>query len=88
MRGLKALASLCICPDSYGALVQGLIVQSVGSPTAYPGVASLIPAWSLTFVEIDHEIISTGILLPLIQEGLLSVTRESLCTKYMYWLND
>ena len=33
------------------------------------------------FVEIDHEIISTVILL---QEGLYSVTSGSMCTKY--WL--
>ena len=32
--------------------------------TAFPGVASSIPALSHTFVEIDHEIISTVILLP------------------------
>ena len=32
--------------------------------TANPGVASSIPARSHTFVEIDHEIISTVILLP------------------------
>ena len=32
--------------------------------TAIPGVASSIPALSHTFVEIDHEIISTVILLP------------------------
>ena len=32
--------------------------------TADPGVASLIPAQSHTFLEIDHEIISTVILLP------------------------
>ena len=32
--------------------------------TAYPGVASSIAAWPHTFVEIDHEIISTVILLP------------------------
>ena len=32
--------------------------------TAYPGVASSIPARSHTFVEIDHEIISTVIILP------------------------
>ena len=32
--------------------------------TAYPGVASSIPVRSHTFVEIDHEIISTVILLP------------------------
>ena len=34
------------------------------SLTAGPGVASSIPARSHTFVEIDHEIISTVILLP------------------------
>ena len=32
--------------------------------TADPGVASLIPVRSQTFVEIDHEMISTVILLP------------------------
>ena len=32
--------------------------------TADPGVASSIPARSHTFVEIEHEIISTVILLP------------------------
>ena len=32
--------------------------------TADPGVAGSIPAQSHTFVEIDHEIISTVILLP------------------------
>ena len=45
------------------------IAQSVtclatdASLTADPGVASSIPAWSHTVVEIDHEIISTVILL-------------------------
>ena len=33
------------------------------SLTADPGVVSLIPAWSHTFVEIGHEIISMVILL-------------------------
>ena len=48
----------------------GRVAQSVtcletdASLTADPGVASSIPAWSHTFVEIDHEIISTVILLP------------------------
>ena len=32
--------------------------------TADPGVTSSIPAWSHTFVEIDHGIISTVILIP------------------------
>ena len=56
----------------------GRIGQSIPSPSADPGVASLIPAQSHTFVEIDQEIISMVILLlPLIQEGLMSVTSES-----------
>ena len=44
-------------------------------------------ARSNTFVEIDHEIVSSVILLRLaqiIQEGLFSVTSESICMKY--WL--
>ena len=48
----------------------GRVAQSVtclatdASLTADPGVTSSIPARSHTFVEIDHEIISTFILLP------------------------
>ena len=48
----------------------GRVAQSVtclaadASLTADPGVASSIPARSNTFVEIDHEITSTVILLP------------------------
>ena len=48
----------------------GRVAQSVtflatdASLTADPGVASLIPVRSHTFEEIDHEIISTVILLP------------------------
>ena len=51
-------------------LITGRIAQSVtclatdACLTADPGVASSIPARSHTFVEIDHEIISTVILLP------------------------
>ena len=57
------------------------LVQSVMRLTADPGVASLFPA--PTFVEIDREIISTVILLlQLIQEGFLSFTSKSMCTKY------
>ena len=51
------------------------------SPAADPGVTSSIPARCHTFVEIDDEIISMVILLlPLIQEGLLSVKKQ----KYMH----
>ena len=48
----------------------GRVAQSVtclatdASLTADPGVTSLIPARSHTFVEIDHEITSTVILFP------------------------
>ena len=42
----------------------GRVVQSVACLTADPWVASSIWAWFHTLVEIDHEIISTAILLP------------------------
>ena len=63
----------------------GPAAQSVASPTADPGIRSLMPAQCHIFAKIDHKISSRVILLPpLIQEGLMSVTRESICTKY--WL--
>ena len=52
------------------SIIPGRVAQSVAclatdaSLTADPGVMSLIPAQYHTFVEIDHEIISTVILLP------------------------
>ena len=55
---------------TYTILRPGRVAQSVtclvtdAKLTADPGVASSIPARSHTFVEIDHEIISTVILLP------------------------
>ena len=51
-------------------MLPGRVAQSVtcltidASLTADPGVASLIPAGSHTFLEIDYEIISMVILLP------------------------
>ena len=63
----------------------GRVEQWVASSTADPGVTSSILARSYTVVDFDHKIISTIILiLPLIQEGLLSVTSKSMCIKY--WL--
>ena len=62
----KAIAKLNI---SLHLLLPGRVAQSVtclvtdAKLTADPGVASSIPARSHTFVEIDHEIISTVILL-------------------------
>ena len=57
-------------PLKYRNIKPGRAAQSVtclatdACLTAYPGVASSIPVRSHTFVEIDHEIISTVILLP------------------------
>ena len=57
-------------------------MQLVRSQIAYPGDVSLIPAHLHTLVEIDHEMFSKVILLlPLIQEVLLSVTSESMRTE-------
>ena len=50
--------------------------------TADPGIASSILVRSHTFMEIDHEIVYRPFsFLLLIQEGLLSVTSESMCAK-------
>ena len=42
----------------------GYVPQSVSCLIADPRVTSSIPAWSHTFAEINHEIISTAIFLP------------------------
>ena len=41
---------------------------------ADPGIASSIPFWSHTFVEIDHEIISMVILLPVLNHSRVDVS--------------
>ena len=56
-------ALLYLLCDALHYLLPGRVAQSVmclatdACLTAIPGVASSIPAWSHTFVEIDHEII-------------------------------
>ena len=56
---------------------RGCVVQSAAfltadtCLTADPGMGSSLLARSHTFVEIDHDIISTAIILPLNQEWLL-----------------
>ena len=52
--------TICWTPDRVAQFVTCLAIDA--SLTADPGVASPIPARSHTFVEIDHEIISTVIL--------------------------
>ena len=75
----------------YGGWVGCGMGQTLGLPGLLVGSmrikGSLVraPVRSHIFVEIYHEIIPTVILpLPLIQEGQLSVSGESMCTKY--WL--
>ena len=60
-----------VIPLVYKGLVPDSVVKLLASLTADPGVVSSIPARRHTFVEPDHEIFSTDILLHLlIQEGL------------------
>ena len=67
---LVCYVKLCFCYFAMWYPGPGRVAQRVTclatdvSLTADPGVASSIPARSHTFVEIDHEIISTVILLP------------------------
>ena len=69
MNLIRQFGSMNLIPQA-GGNEPGHIAQSVtclatdACLTADPGVASLIPVRSYTFVEIDHEIISTVILLP------------------------
>ena len=61
---------ICFETTPFCHAIPGRVVQSVtclatdACLTAIPGDASSIPARSHTFVETDHEIISTVILLP------------------------
>ena len=48
----------------WGRVAQSVTCLATDAWLTDPGVASSIPARSHTFVEIDHEIISTVILLP------------------------
>ena len=67
---LVKLSAVLMCSFTKLMNIPGRVAQSVtclatdACLTADPGVASSIPARSHTFVEIDHEIISTVILLP------------------------
>ena len=66
MRENKSTGTVCWSffpkPGCVGQSVACLVTDA--KLTADPGVASSIPARTHTFVKIDHEIISTAILLP------------------------
>ena len=67
---MKSITNTLQSNHDYLMITLGRIAQAVmclatdASMSADPGVATLIPARSHTFVEIDHEIISTVVLLP------------------------
>ena len=61
-RGIKALVYIEDLPVRVAQSVMCLLTND--SLTTDPGVARLTPARSHTFMEIDHDIISTVILLP------------------------
>ena len=48
----------------YHKINTGHVAKLVTCLTADPGVARWFLAWSHTFVEVDHEIFSTAIILP------------------------
>ena len=63
--GVKVTFSSCSISFLPGRVAQSVTCLATDAClTADPGVASSIPVRSHTFVEIDHEIISTVILLP------------------------
>ena len=66
---------------SYESIILlGPVAQSEASPAVHQGFVSSIP-----FLEIGHENRYTFIrYLPLIQEGFLSVSSESMCKKYCF----
>ena len=70
MIAIRVHLYICTTQIQHADRVPGRVAQSVtclatdACLTADPGVASSIPARYHTFVEIDHEIISTVILLP------------------------
>ena len=62
---LVSLYRHAACFEFLQRLLQSVMcLATYVSLTADPGVASAIPAWSDTFMEIDNEIISMAILLP------------------------
>ena len=78
--GSFVIVTLAIVDDTMAKT--STIAQLGASPNADPGVMSLIRARYNTFKEIDHEIISTVILLlPLIQEGLLPQLQGKVCAR-------
>ena len=64
LQDINTFAAKRDCSRIYCSLPNATTVEIYACLTADPGVASLIPVRSHTFVEIDHEIISTVILLP------------------------
>ena len=86
-RRMLPLGAFCNTFDLHyhlrGSILQYSIISSESDCGSRGCELCTILAWTHTFMEIDREIFSIIILLLLlIQEGLLSVTSESMCTEY------
>ena len=88
----KALVSRLHYRTAPGRVAQSVTCLATDAClTADPGVASSIPARYHTFVEIDHEIISTVILLPsadLFKKGCCLVNRLLKPAQEKVWLSE
>ena len=79
------MQSSAVISNGPGRVAQSLTCLATDAClTAYPGVASSIPVRSHTFVEIDHEMISTVILLPSADSFKKGCCQ--LCRKYVHEL--
>ena len=84
MPAVNALASLPICAGSSEHVLLDNAISTIEQGRVGPadqGVASLIPARSHTFMEIDHEIISTAILLPSAESFKKSCCQLQVCAR-------
>ena len=81
---VRHLTRVIISYEKPGRVVQSVTCLATDAClTADPGVASLIPVRSHTLVEIDHEVISTVILLPfadLFKKGCCQL-QAKVCTR-------
>ena len=76
-KGSDKSGQLCRLVRDFAACIHkvpGHVAQLVTCLAADPGVASFIPDRSHTFAEIDHEIISTAVLLPSADSGRVVVS--------------
>ena len=84
--GYQGSNSQNTCQKTLGRVAQLLTCLAADAClTEDPGVASSTPARSNSFVEIDHEIISTVILLPYADSRMVVVSYKRKYVHTNYW---